>query len=437
MADNNTRSLLQLVDTIKSHGSFLSKLYDEAQLPQPSLRVEDLPQPGQVPKAMAETRAELLDALDELRALVLGPKSYLLFTAVFQPSVVAIFRALYTYKIASYVPTGGSISFAELAGRCGLAGSDVQHVVKLALSLRIFEEGPPGYVKHNAVSAVLNTTLGHDAMGFAMYESLPGAMNFAQCISKYPGSEKDNESPVAMANGWDGTADLFTGIANDPERVQRVANCMAYMISVPETSIESFLNDVPWSPERGAGHAQCPKVIVDIGGSNGHLCNAFLRKYPGIEKAIVEDLPSVTKVNLENGAPEDLAGRIEYRVYDAFTEQTVKDADVYMFRTVMHDWTDSYAVDILRNQIPALKPGAKLLINDACIDASRSATSMISQAQYSMDMLVKLGLNAKERTLEEWTAIVAKADARFEVTSVVSPSHSMYSTIEITWGGGN
>lgn len=154
---------------------------------------------------------------------------------------------------------------------------------------------------------------------------------------------------------------------------------MSWVLTVPETSVDHFLNNVPWShTETGA---ECPKVVVDVGGSRGGLCESLLRRYPGIEEAIVEDLPEVTEENLQRQAPEDVTCRIKYQAYNFFTEQIVKGADVYVFRTVIHDWPDSYAVQILRNQIPALKQGAQILINDICIEPSSWKSSIKTQTQ--------------------------------------------------------
>ena len=62
--------------------------------------------------------------------------------------------------------------------------------------------------------------------------------------------------------------------------------------------------------------------------------------------------------------PEPYDSRILLTTHDFFNEQPVVGADVYFFRHVFHNWPDLYCVKILRALIPALKPGAKVLIND-------------------------------------------------------------------------
>ncbi|KAK8009874.1 O-methyltransferase- family 2 [Apiospora arundinis] len=65
---------------------------------------------------------------------------------------------------------------------------------------------------------------------------------------------------------------------------------------------------------------------------------------------------------------ESTTWRLEYREYDFFTEQVVHGANVHMPRTVLHEWPNKQAIQTLRNQVPALKPWARILVNDMCIE---------------------------------------------------------------------
>jgi O-methyltransferase domain len=56
--------------------------------------------------------------------------------------------------------------------------------------------------------------------------------------------------------------------------------------------------------------------------------------------------------------------------HDFFTPQVVKDADIYLYRWIFHNWDDEKCIEILRNTIPALKKGARILINDGCLPVS-------------------------------------------------------------------
>lgn len=56
--------------------------------------------------------------------------------------------------------------------------------------------------------------------------------------------------------------------------------------------------------------------------------------------------------------------------HDFLIEQRVKNADVYLFRWILHDWSDMYCIRILRNLIPALKAGLIIFINDNVLPES-------------------------------------------------------------------
>ncbi|RYP10033.1 hypothetical protein DL765_008232 [Monosporascus sp. GIB2] len=430
-----SRSLPELGDVIQAQSNAIYDWLRANDFPQPSWSREASLRTPPYPSAIEERRAELLEALDELRALVLGPNSYLFFASFISPVWISVFNVLYRYRIAQHVPDDGAISYADLSERCGLTESDTRLIVRAARSLRIFEESPAGFVSHNIASASLATTLVHDSVGFATEEYVPAAMRFAEALQRFPGSDKASESAIAIANGSVGERDIFSAISHDAARVERFANAMSWVTTVPETSSSHFVDNVPWAAAGNPTMKGSPKVVVDVGGSRGDLCEALLRKYPDIEKAIVEDLPAVTKSNLER-PPSDVANRMEYRAYDFFTKQVVRNADVYIFRTVLHDWPDSYAIQILQNQVPAMKPRARILINDICIDAQQATNSINMQAKCAHDLMVKMGLNAKERTRGEWEVLLKSADARFRIESIITPPYSVHSIIEVVWQGG-
>lgn len=96
----------------------------------------------------------------------------------------------------------------------------------------------------------------------------------------------------------------------------------------------------------------------------GHISCAIATAYPDLE-VIAQDLPQVisgSQSKLEQSHPE-LKGRVSYIAHDMFSEQPVKGADAYYSRKVIHDWL-KLSVKILRSLLPAMKPGARVLVSD-------------------------------------------------------------------------
>ena len=65
-------------------------------------------------------------------------------------------QAIYKYDIASHVPIGGDISFAELAGKCGLDEDNLRRILRFAMAFHhVFHEPRKGFVAHSAASRKL------------------------------------------------------------------------------------------------------------------------------------------------------------------------------------------------------------------------------------------------------------------------------------------
>ena len=64
--------------------------------------------------------------------------------------------------------------------------------------------------------------------------------------------------------------------------------------------------------------------------------------------------------------PPDLTTRVQFMAHYLFKPQTVV-ADVYYMRWILHNWSNKYCALILKAQIPALKPGARILIQEFCM----------------------------------------------------------------------
>lgn len=145
---------------------------------------------------------------------------------------------------------------------------------------------------------------------------------------------------------------FFASMKDDARRKAAFSNTMTYMQSRPGFGFTTshLLSNYDWASAT---------TVVDIGGGHGSTCADIAQHNPST-RCIVQDLPEVVAEG-RNLIPSALANRITFKAHDFFTEQPVKDADVYFLRWVLHDWSDSKAMTILRNLIPSLKSGAPIL----------------------------------------------------------------------------
>ncbi|KAH8202532.1 hypothetical protein TruAng_003340 [Truncatella angustata] len=417
---SSTRTLPELAQVISTQANLISNTYNDAGIQQPSLGYGTTHYGGPYAPALEDSRAQLLEAVDELRALIVGPAGHIFFMSFMGPAWTATLHVLYKFEIAKHVPLNSSISYADLADRCGLSEPRARRYVRSAISFRVFQESRPGRVQHNAASAILATSTLHDWIGMATEELAPAALKVAESMLRFPKEDRPAESAFAIANGSNGDKDLFAIVNDQPERMARLANAMEWSMRVPGMEPPYTVDHLGWGTGKGLDPTWCPRVVVDVGGGTGVLSKAMLHAYPNIEKLIVEDLPEVVTQAVAHD-PDDFGGRLEYHGYNFFTEQTIKNADVYIWRCVFHDWPDSYAARILRSQIPALKPGARMIFLERCLEPPKPLGHMCA--------------NAKERSRDDWVALLAAADERFEIESISIPPHSALSIINVLWRG--
>ncbi|XXG96414.1 hypothetical protein Hte_002696 [Hypoxylon texense] len=396
-----------------------------------------------VATSLEATRDELLETIDELRARLLGPLGYLIATLLPTPALVGILHAMYAFDIASHVPLGADaeISYEELGKRCGLPEDDARRIVQAAVAFRVFEEVTPEVsVRHNAVSSTLATSGMKDMLGLFVEEQCGGVYKLVESLQRFPGSGEPGHSASVLAFreakaikegrvvDWDiadPSKNLFDYIAEDEKRVARFRSAMGMSTKSLAYRASYFTDNLPWADE-----TQCPKTIADIGGAGGEICQAILRSYPNVKKAYVLDLPEVVA---GAKAPEDLEGRIEYESYNFLTQKVTREADVYVFRHIFHDWSDQYGAKILKNLVPALKKGTKIWISEVVLPNPSDKNHIKDQAQRSADILMKSGFNGKERSRRGWETLLAAADGRLRIANIIKPDGAHDSVIEIVF----
>lgn len=164
-------------------------------------------------------------------------------------------------------------------------------------------------------------------------------------------SEEPNMSGYSLAHNTD--LNMFEYLARYPDRSRRFA---AAMSSNPFTSLDALAMYFDWVnlPSNG--------TVVDIGGSQGHVSIYLAQRFSTLN-FVVRDLPEVVK-GAQEKVPEELATRVRFVGHDMFNMQPEKHADVYLLRHILHDWPDKYCIRILRNIIPVLKKGARIVLQE-------------------------------------------------------------------------
>ena len=127
-------------------------------------------------------------------------------------------------------------------------------------------------------------------------------------------------------------------------------------------SPQFLLKGYPWASL--AASADGEVTVVDVGGSRGDICIMLAKSFPEL-RFVVQDLPKMSS-GAEELVPAEIKDRLTFMSHDFFETQPVQ-ADLYLFRYIFHNWPDSYVVKILKALVPALKPSARVLVNDSLL----------------------------------------------------------------------
>ncbi|KAI1318291.1 S-adenosyl-L-methionine-dependent methyltransferase [Xylariaceae sp. FL0255] len=392
--------------------------------------------------SLEAVRDEMVEMMDELKARVLQPFGYMATLLLPNAALTVVFHCIYAFDIASHVPLtpGESITYEALASKCGMPLDDCRRVLQTAIAFRVFEEVDPSVsLRHNAVSAFFGVAPGaRDICGLLTEEQVGPATKYVESIRRFPGSGEPGHSAAMILERFqrglsneaekikDPSKGLFDLVADDEKRVTRYRNAMGMSTRAPGYGYHFFLDTVPWSDA-----AQCPKTVVDIGGAGGDVCKQILTRHPNIDSATVLDLPEVVATA---ETPSELEGRLKFEPYN-FLTQTVpkKGADAYIFRHIFHDWSDQYAVKIVKNLVPALKKGSKIWISEVVMPELSESTHIADQRRRGADLLMKVAYNGKERSKKGWEAVFAEADSRLRLVSVVQPKGAQDAVIEVVF----
>lgn len=205
----------------------------------------------------------------------------------------------------------------------------------------------------------------------------------------------------AYGNGDNGETDTFDVLAADPEGVAIFHQAMADGTSGIAPAVARAIDFM------------AAYRVVDVGGGYGALLCAILEGYPHLEGAVF-DLPHAREGALALFAERGVAARASY-VAGSFFEAPPPAADVYLLKSVIHDWDDARSVGILARCREAMSDTARLMLVEPAAGApGGNAIGDWFVAFSDLNMLVATG--GRERSEREYVALLEAANLK--VTAV-------------------
>jgi hypothetical protein len=259
----------------------------------------------------------------------------------------------------------GPKSIEDLAREVGAEPDTLYRMLRALASDGIFAEEEPGTFRHTEASEQLLDP------GWASFAHLFGGV-FYRATGELEATGKTRFDEVFGTDFWSWLE------ANPEER----AIFDRAMEQGKESRVER-LDRVEWRDG---------ETVVDVGGGNGSLLNALLRRQPGLQ-GIVFDLPETVRDE------ETLGDRIEF-VEGSFFDR-VPEGDVYVLSTILHDWSEEKAAEILATVRASAKPGSRLILLEAVVPEGNEPGG-----GKWLDLLMLALFEGRERNEAQWRELL-------------------------------
>jgi ubiquinone/menaquinone biosynthesis C-methylase UbiE len=285
----------------------------------------------------------------------------------------------------------------DLAGATGAKPDALYRALRMLASYGVFTEVTP-------------RTFGLTQLGDTLRTGVPGSL---RAFARYCGLAERQHALVELAYSVRTGLPAFDHVHG--------TNWWSYLTANPQHN--ALFNDAMGYLARQLHAATIEtydlsnvRRLVDVGGGHGHLVSTIIRRYPSIN-AVVFDQPHVVAGAEEVLTEAGIGDRVEF-VGGDFFDSVPTNADAYVLSMILHDWSDTEAVAILRNVRQAMDPAGKILVIDAVIPDGDNA-----HFGKMLDIIMLACHTGRERTEAEFTSLFEAAGLRhFETRITSSPT---------------
>ena len=298
----------------------------------------------------------------------------------------------------------GPLSARDLATAVDADADALARLLRALISRGIFRQRRDGRYDLTPLAATLRRDAEISTAGWAQWVGSP---QHREHWSHLTDTIRTGRSVVSELRG----EPMFDYLAAEPGLGEIFNRAMT---SVSELSMAPVLGAYDF------GALSPDATVVDVGGGHGRLLSAILAATPRA-RGVLFDLPQVVA-----GAPAVLAEQgVEDRVRvvgGSFFDAIPEGGDVYVLKTVIHDWPDDDALRILR----AVRAAAAIGKHVVLIELVMPEHDREFMGNW-LDLEMLLSLDARERTAAEYGRLLNGAG--FRMTRVV-PTASPISVVE-------
>jgi hypothetical protein len=211
-------------------------------------------------------------------------------------------------------------------------------------------------------------------------------------------------------------APLFEYYAANPETEARAA---ARMVALTLPAAREFA---------ASGVLHDARTVIDVGGGTGTLVAEVLRQRSEIVCVLLER-PGVLELAKHHLSREGVADRCQLVAGDFFSSVPAG-GDLYVLKSVLHDWDDDRSVAILRNCRAAMGKAARLVIVERILpERMTTSAQLLSAALVDLIMLAYAG--GRERTEAEFIQLLDQASLHLASTTALAAGPHLLEAVAV------
>ncbi|EJD51352.1 S-adenosyl-L-methionine-dependent methyltransferase [Auricularia subglabra TFB-10046 SS5] len=389
----------------------------------------------------------LVAAADHIIAAAWSPARYMLDTSL-------------SYHIPSALRVASVTNAAECIRETGPQGAHVKDIVagtvvdpaklarvlRLLVSRHIFREVSPDVFANNRLSSLLDTgksiaelradpsrkfdNIASGSLTAIVEDATDEAFRASACLAAVltcpttAGSDCASATAMARSLNVKNGGNYWTWLAEPANADCLRRNCAAIQaFAHMSAGEEHIIHRFDWyGLPNGA-------TVIDVGGGMGDVAAALSASFPHL-RLVVQDKPQTVLQGEECVSSGIIRNCVEFQAHDFFACQPASERppSVYLLRFILHDWSDSSAVRILRKLREAASQTTRLVIIERIIPyACETATSCaalpasslpnlgaIKLNGYLLDVHMLMAFNGQERTLLQFGHLLAAAEWKLE-----------------------
>ncbi|WUO26398.1 methyltransferase [Streptomyces sp. NBC_00287] len=281
---------------------------------------------------------------------------------------------------------------AEVAADAGAEPQPMTRLLRALAGLGLLKEHAPGTFSVSPAGALLDSQRPDSLTSFVRVFTEPVVVRAWEHLDT---SIRTGDIAFDTVFG----TDFFSHLAQDPELSAQFNAAMSQAAGETAAALPSAFDFGRFTS------------VTDVGGGDGTVLAGVLQAHPQLSGAVFDTEEGLAQ------APKtlELCGLTERcsLIAGDFFRAVPKGSDLYLMKSVLHDWTDEQAVTILSHCREVLPPGGRVLIVEPVlpeiVDAGAESHAADDGVTYLSDLNMLVNVGGRERTRHDFEDVCHRA----------------------------